>query len=450
MELVSDGQSIPLLGFVSDLGHFAERTSREVADGVERNLGEYRLDSGLVRRYEDYVLGKLYADLSLERGIDGLQKYRGRDRDKAIAYLINQVSGRTQLDGALLSPAVAKGLLSMKPNRLAEELQKSQDAEVNSDLVNAFEELIQRVRNAGELLGPEDIFELERGTALSQFGQRMALRQLLQATEYYASALPKQKPRGASRQYSVSTNILQEDFYPVGGFSSISSRGTIESLLRSELAYIEDDRRPDLFDIKYVRDELLYYSRDENQFFRRRMCFMFVLDSDLVAARIKDPSALWQRIIYALAIVVASYRAISEWLSHDALRFEIIFRDDSAANELADERTLLQTVFHDQIQAGLVKIESLTSMAVLEQCQRNARESLCHCTMVYANRENSFVRLYLSNNELTGRQRCMPLITFLSLGDQEPVVTFDDTVGTHESEADPWRAALKCLFDAWL
>ena len=28
--------------------------------------------------------------------------------------------------------------------------------------------------------------------------------------------------------------------------------------------------RPDLFDIKFLRDELLYYARDENRFLRRR------------------------------------------------------------------------------------------------------------------------------------------------------------------------------------
>ena len=61
------------------------------------------------------------------------------------------------------------------------------------------------------------------------------------------------------------TRALDEDTYPVGGFTSISTRGSIESLLHSQLAYMETDERPDLFDIKFLRDELLYYARDENQ-----------------------------------------------------------------------------------------------------------------------------------------------------------------------------------------
>ena len=55
------------------------------------------------------------------------------------------------------------------------------------------------------------------------------------------------------------TRVLDEDQYPVGGYTSISTRGSIESLLHSQLAYMEPES-PDLFDMKFVRDELFYYS----------------------------------------------------------------------------------------------------------------------------------------------------------------------------------------------
>ena len=86
--------------------------------------------------------------------------------------------------------------------------------------------------------------------------------------------LPRQAPRQRARRFEVPTRFLEEDTYPVGGFSSLSTRGTIESLLHSQLAYMEPDERPDLFDIKFVRDELLYYARDENNFLRRRRTFV--------------------------------------------------------------------------------------------------------------------------------------------------------------------------------
>ena len=53
--------------------------------------------------------------------------------------------------------------------------------------------------------------------------------------------------------------VLDEDTYPVGGFASISTKGSVESLLHSQLAYMEREAelRPDLFDVKYLRERAL-------------------------------------------------------------------------------------------------------------------------------------------------------------------------------------------------
>src|SRR4029077_5437075 len=102
-------------------------------------------------------------------------------------------------------------------------------------LPGLFEQLALVVRSAGSVLGPEDVFELEHGTALAQFSQRVALRQVLQAAAMFEARLPCQRPRPMNRRHDVSTRILDEDAYPVGGFASISNRGSIESLLHSQL-----------------------------------------------------------------------------------------------------------------------------------------------------------------------------------------------------------------------
>src|SRR4029077_16166328 len=123
----------------------------------------------------------------------------------------------------------------------------------------------------------------------------------------------------------VPTRILDEDTYPVGGFTSIATRGSIESLLHSQLAYMEDEpERPDLFDIKFVRDELLYYSRDENQFLRRRRTFVFALAADLVSARCKGGDLPYQRGVLLLALLTVIVHKLAEWLSTDALSFQIV------------------------------------------------------------------------------------------------------------------------------
>ena len=53
--------------------------------------------------------------------------------------------------------------------------------------------------------------------------------------------------------------------YPVGGLSELSNKGNIENLLRSELLYTEVDGEIDLFEVRYLERELLYYERDSNQ-----------------------------------------------------------------------------------------------------------------------------------------------------------------------------------------
>ena len=140
-----------------------------------------------------------------------------------------------------------KGLMHTSADTVIEQAWRSTDEDgISAALIAEYESLISAVRNTGELLGSEDLFELESGTALAEFGQRIALRQVLQMAALLQRDLPKQKPRAQPRQYSVATNIMEEDHYPIGGFASISNRGTIESLVRSELAYIDDDQSPRL------------------------------------------------------------------------------------------------------------------------------------------------------------------------------------------------------------
>src|SRR6185295_13454635 len=172
------------------------------------------------------------------------------------------------------------------------------------ELIQEYEELVTAVRNTGDLLAGEDVFELEHGTALAEFGERVALRQVLQAAARLEATLPARRIRPLAGRQEVPTRVLDEDTYPVGGFSSLSTRGTIESLLHSQLAFMETDERPDLFDIKYLRDELLYYSRDENQFLRRRRTFVLALYPDLVRTRFKDAELPWQRCVLWLGLLV--------------------------------------------------------------------------------------------------------------------------------------------------
>src|SRR5262249_38083213 len=133
---------------------------------------------GLARTYEDYVLGKFLADRGIERAGDALRQYQGRDRIRGLAFLLAQLRQRAGLDGVLLSPAVPKVLRERPGDEvLAEGWQSLADDGPLSILTDLYEALIPRIRQSADLLGAEDVFELEHKTALAAFSQRVALRQ---------------------------------------------------------------------------------------------------------------------------------------------------------------------------------------------------------------------------------------------------------------------------------
>src|SRR5205814_9025804 len=189
---------------------------------------------------------------------------------RGAACVVNQFRERAGFGGVLLSPAVIKSLLEAPADEVLSRGWDSLNRGVQPLLVELYEGLIAATRRVAEVLGAEDVFELEHGTALAELGQRVALRQVLQTAARLEAGVPKHKPRPRTSHREVPTRVLDEDTYPVGGFASISTRGTIESLLHSQLAFMEPATgdpqagtpRPDLFDIKFLRDELFYYSRD--------------------------------------------------------------------------------------------------------------------------------------------------------------------------------------------
>jgi hypothetical protein len=400
LELLGGGEPLPPLGFVADVGQAVFQG--EISQGKE-HLQIHGWPEGLARTYEDYVLGKLYADSSFERAADALRHYRGRDRARGLAFLLTQFRQRAGFGGVMLSPAIVKALRERPAAEILAEGWDSLSTDGPMPLLPAlYEELVGQVRQTAGVLGPEDVFELEHRTALAQFSQRLALRQVLQASAALEAGLPPRGLRPQLRKHEVPTRILDEDMYPVGGFSSISTRGSIESLLHSQLAYMEEER-PDLFDIKYLRDELYYYSRDENQFLRRRRTFVFAFFPDLVEASFKDAELPYQRIVVLLGLTLAVLHQLIDLLSEDALVFEFLFIDNPVA--LAKEKALLEMILREQIANGTAVIANLPEGQLVNHCDGRARRSLCHClTMATADKDFKTEEAIVTRLTLSGPQ----------------------------------------------
>jgi hypothetical protein len=380
VEITGSGQPLPPIGFVADVGNLLFASDQDSRG--QRDVATFTgWPVGLARSYEDMVLGKIVADWTMDRAGDALRHYKGRDRARGLAFVINQFRDRAGFEGVYLGPAGLKGLLDAPPGDvLARGWDSLSRTGVQPLLVRLYENLIAAIRRMANVLGPEDVFELEHGTALADLGQRVALRQVLQAAARFEAVLPHHPPRRLAGRREVPTQVFDEDTYPVGGFASISTRGTIESLLHSQLAYMEpvSTPRPDLFDIKFLRDELLYYSRDENQFLRRRRSFVVVLMPDLVQARFKDIELPTQRIVVALALLVVLVRRLTEWLSSDALYFDFVLVADGPARPLKQEAELLAMVFREQVAGGTVRFIDVADVATAgSEVAERARRGQC-------------------------------------------------------------------------
>jgi hypothetical protein len=197
--------------------------------------------------------------------------------------------------------------------------------------------------------------------------------------------------------------------------------------------------RPDLFDIKFVRDELLYYSRDENQFLRRRRSFVFALLPDLTRARFKDLELPTQRIVLTLAVLVVAVRRFTEWLSVDALTFELLFVAEGDAHPLTQEEALLRMLLREPIGNGTVRLTRVANLHAAGQVVMDrARRSQCHALAI----GTADAGLPAEGVDL-GRLSVAGPRPHLMLGD-------GDTPADRDDAWEAWQAALERILAGWV
>lgn len=440
LEILSHGHALLPSGFIADMGHIAlgHDARNESREPVHASIWP----AGLLRSYEDQVLGKLYADWTFERASDALRRYQTRDRIRGLSYTVKQLRDRGQIGGVELSPAVVRGLLAAKPEEVLQQgFESLQTSGPMPLLLEQYEHLISAVRRMGDLLGPEDVIALEQQTALAGMGQYVAHRQILQLVGMMESRIPHRPVRPMTGRKEVPTRVLNDDQYPVGGYSSIATRGSIESLLHSQLAYMEPEP-PDLFDVKFVRDELFYYSRDENQFRRRRRSFAILLRPECVSARYKDPELPAQRLVLTSAVLLTVLRRLADWLSTDALHFELMFLKD--ANQkgipLKEEAALFSILTREWQERKLAEITTrFTADEAEAHCQRVARQVELHVLVV--------------GPEVVPVHIPEAVVTYLALNGPKPHLLLEDGTilpTTGEDAQDHWIGTAIALLQLWV
>jgi hypothetical protein len=384
---VSESGALPPVGVLGDIGKLASGASLDFSSPLPATQPDV---AKAVRAYEDQFLGRLAQDPKIEAIADAIARLPKSMRDDAVALLVSRILHRIAFEGAVsMSPGVARRVTEAPVEELLElgyaALRESSD--VQALLAEGYQSLVARARRTGALLAEADVFVLENLTVLSSLTQRLAIEQIVEVSEELIQKLPRRmKPKFSKRAGRTPTNIEDEDRYPIGGFSSIATFGSLENLVTSELIYMDEKSDDvDLFDMRYVEGELLYYTRDESVFIRSRRVVTFVFEPELVRARFKDQDMRWQRLVAAMGLMSAMVKQLSLWLSEEALFFRVAFVLGDRDDPLEPERGLCRLLLGEWIEKEMAEVIEVDSIDVLlsraEADARSAQADLILFTM---------------------------------------------------------------------
>ncbi|MCG8417177.1 MAG: hypothetical protein MJE77_04435 [Proteobacteria bacterium] len=325
---LSEAGAIPPAGVIADIGHLL--TGRSL--GSARPLpAVHPTLRDAVSGYEDHVLGRLEADPRFDAVADAVARLPVERRDAAIALFCVHLLSRISYDaGVAIGPGVARSVLHMPVEELVSMGHAATtEADVVFDvLVAGYLGLITGSRRMGTLISEPEVFLIENFEALGELTHRLAIEQMIEVADALSASLPRRlKPHHRTDHGRIPTPLAAEDNYPTGGFSSLSTSGSMENLVVSELIYMEQEERGDidLFDLRYAEGELLYYTRDESVFVRNRRITVFAFMPDLDQVRFKDTSLRWQRLVMALGVMACSIGRLVEWLEGEGLFFRAAF-----------------------------------------------------------------------------------------------------------------------------
>ena len=375
---LSEAGNLPPAGVVADIGHLLTGRSLRAVQPLPAMNAELR---DAVSSYEDHLLGRLEADPRMDEVTDAIASLPAEQRDPAIALFCVHLLARIGYDaGVALGPGIARRVLH-KP--LDDIVRLGHAAMTEAGL--AYEALVAGYRSAstaarrmGSLIGEPEVFLMENFGALGELTHRMAIEQMIEVTEALSASLPRRlKPRPRNERGFIPTPLAAEDNYPTGGFAALSTSGSIENLVISELIYMNDESTDDidLFDLRYAEGDLLYYTRDESVFVRSRRTITFVLLPDLVAARFKDSELRWQRLIVVFGLIACCVRWLARSLEGEGLLFRVVFVPTQSFFEpLAAERGLCTILLREWIARQMAEVTVSSSLdELLASASQDAR-----------------------------------------------------------------------------
>jgi vWA domain found in the FtsH ternary systems/N-terminal helical region fused to the FtsH ternary system vWA domain len=315
-----------------------------------------------LRKYEDHVLARLVSEPRFVALSEAVAATSASLRPTALGLCAAhvQMSAQQSSDAGLTyAPAVLRRCSSRSVRDLLEAGREAlEQPEVIRRLVASLEALVWAARQRNELISDVELFWAQHIASLHSLAGRTALAQLAQASRTLDDLLPRRLKAPATDESGQLTALTSESSFPMGGFSSVSTKGSLENLVASELMYMEERTwaQPDLFEVRFVEGELLYYSRDEAVAVRRKRRMVFVFNQSTVNMRTLDGGESYQRTVWLVAAVVAFIRKMAGWLSHETLQFDLLFTRLGTEVDLADEAAAAELLLASFVSKGQVHV----------------------------------------------------------------------------------------------
>jgi hypothetical protein len=216
----------------------------------------------------------------------------------------------------------------------------------------------------GSLLLPDEVWELSRLDVLPSEAMRLALRAVHRTMNGIGAMSSAVMMALRDRRANAVTDDVDADAFPAGGFDAMSTKGALENLVRSEVAYVgvgneHDASAPDLFDVRYVEGETLYYTRDESPLLERRRVLNVAI-VEVERARAKLAELPTQTVVLIEAVILAAFKDLQLVFGSSMVQLQLAI--DGDADAVAEELGLVSASLDSELahrRAVLVPIGGL-------------------------------------------------------------------------------------------
>lgn len=371
---LGENEALPPSGLILDVAAILDRRTEVPTDPAPYQPGDAELRR-VVASCEEEVVARLSFDARVADLQDALSALPEARRGNAAGVFVQLLLQRLEFAGRRVPLAPLRRLLALPSSELWELglAVLHEGGEGVAWLTSDYDGLVLAARRARALFAAPEIQVIERFDVLRSASQRYALMQLAAATETLLRSTPRRVAKRRHRDRGRATRLQAEDAYPVGGYTSLATLGSIENLVSSELMYMEQDQDLDLFDVRYASNELLRYLRDENELLREPRGFRFVFHPSLASTRVvsKARGLPFQRCLLGFALACGACQRLGEWLENAVIDARLLtLRTPGRDDPLAPERDLARLLLHDLEERGIVSTGAVDVEELSEDLQR--------------------------------------------------------------------------------